>query len=198
MRIRGSWAAVAMLVAGLTTGAFAPAYAGIDCRVQGDMQGQVRACTSAIAKSDLSASDRGIACLYRCQAHDVMRQSARALGDCLTAADLRPVDSSIYSSLSIVYRNLGRNRDAVDAANRAISLNDDRPAYYAGRAAANCKLGDVAASLEDRYRTIDLGYLKVQTLQRVLGDKGYHNGPRDGRMNRETRRGLRAWTEAGC
>ena len=127
-----------------------------------------------------------------------MRQSSRALGDCLTAADLRPKDSSIYNSLSIVYRNLGRHRDAVDAANRAISLNDDRPAYYAGRAAANCKLGDVAASLEDRYRTIDLGYLKVQTLQRVLGDKGYYDGPRDGRMNRETRRGLRAWTEAGC
>ena len=198
MRFSFSCTSVAMAVAGLMLWAAAPAHAAIDCRVKGDMQRQVEACTSTIARSGVSASDRGAAYLYRCQAFDLMRQSGRALGDCLTAADLRPRDSSIYNSLSIVYRNLGRHRDAVDAANQAINLNDDRPNYYAGRAAANCKLGDVEASLEDRYRTIDMGHLNVQTLQRVLSERGFYNGPRDGRFNRETRRGLRAWTEAGC
>lgn len=169
-----------------------------DCRVRGDLEAQIQKCTNLIERSDTSARDRGVALLYRCQAFDMGGRPQRALEDCLAASGANPKDSSIYNSLNIVYRNLGRLEDSVEAASKAISLSGTEGAHFAGRAASHCKLGNIQRSVDDRIRSIELGYLSASRVQNFLSDRGFYNGTPSGEIDYETRRALEAWTRAGC
>ncbi len=207
MKFVSATAATAVLVAGIVMGGVAaiswiatPAAAqSTDCRISGDNAGQIKRCTEVIANKRTSMNDRGIAYLYRCQAHDFGKQFTFALADCLTAADLNPDDSSVHNSLNIVYRNLGRLEESVDAASTAIKMTDGtKGAHFAGRAASLCKLGRVDQSVRDRVKAIELGYLGVEQVQSFLSNQGFYSGSPDGVMNRRTREALRAWTKSGC
>ena len=188
----------AIAAAFLTTVAPASAQDAADCRVRGDLDAQIRKCTDLIERSGTSARDRGVALLYRCQAFDMGGNPQRALEDCLAASGANPKDSSIYNSLNIVYRNLGRLEDSVAAASKAISLSGTEGAHFAGRAASYCKLGEVELSVDDRVRSIELGYLSASRVQNFLADRGFYRGTPSGRMDNATRRALEDWTRAGC
>ena len=169
-----------------------------DCRVRGDLEAQIQKCTNLIERSGTSIRDIGVALLYRCQAHDMGGRPQLALVDCLAATGANPKDSSIYNSLNIVYRNLGRLEDSVEAASKAISLSGTEGAHFAGRAASYCKLGNVQRSVDDRIRSIELGYLSASRVQSFLADRGFYNGAPSGEIDNATRRALEAWTRAGC
>lgn len=168
-----------------------------DCRVRGDLAGQIARCTAIIGDRNVDKVERGVALLYRCQAYDMDRKPDLALADCLTATEMN-TDSSTWNSLNIVYRNLGRLEDSLEAANRAIRMSPDKGGYYAGRAATLCRMGQVDRSLSDRLRSAELGYLKVDRIQQLLISRGFYDGQVDGRMTEATRAALRRWTEAGC
>lgn len=182
----------------LTTVAPASAQDDADCRVRGDLNAQIDLCTDLIERSGTSARDRGVALLYRCQAYDMSGNPQRALEDCLAASGANPKDSSIFNSLNIVYRNLGRLEDSVRAADKAIALSGTEGAHFAGRAASYCKMGRVEQSVNDRVRSIELGYLSVERVQNFLSDRGFYRGVASGRMDDATREALRAWTRDGC
>ena len=171
---------------------------GGDCRVDGDLPGQIKRCSEIISDSTVLRPARGVAYLYRCQARDMQGDFSAALGDCLTSVDLNPDDASTYNSLNIVYRNLGRYRDSVAAATKAMELNPDEGSHYAGRAASYCKLGDYTASLKDRLKAIELGYLNVERVQEFLKSKGFYTKNVDGKMGDGTLKALRDWTDGGC
>lgn len=188
---------MAALAVGLALPAGAVRADDADCRVSGDLKTQIDRCTDFIANAK-TKRDRGVAYLYRCQAHDMLGDSEKALEDCLTSADLNPDDSSIYNSLNIIYRNLKRYEDSIKAADKAIELNDREGAHFAGRAATYCKMGRFDLSYQDRLRSIELGYLDVSRVQKILKERSYYTGEIDGKLGAGTRGALKAWTDNGC
>lgn len=168
-----------------------------DCR-RDDTAAQVKACTATIRNLGASKSQKSIAYLYRCQAHDVRGDYSEARIDCLESLRLAD-DASTWNSLSIVYQNMGRLNDAIDASNSAVSRGGRGIAnYYNTRSNAHCKAGNVNASVNDRIEAMNRGKFKPKTVQSLLKNKGYYNGLLDGKFGSGSKTALRAWTRDGC
>ena len=179
----------------LLAGSLPAAAQSKDCRNE-DRTKQIEQCTAIIRDATVSDPRKATAYLYRCQAHDMLKRYNEARIDCLEALRLGD-DPSAWNSLSIVYQNRGRLNDAVDASNKAVAKSD-RANYLNTRSNANCRAGNVDASVRDRMEAMNRGHFKPASVQSILKSKGYYNGLLDGKFGESSRAALRAWTRDGC
>ena len=168
----------------------------LDCR-DSNRDLQVQKCTNAIQTAS-SDRDRATGHLYRCQAYDMLGKYADALADCQEAVRLNPDDNSTHNSISIIYQNMGRHEQAVDAATRAIQGNDKIAGYFNTRANAHCMVGNIDESMNDRMVAMNKGLYTPKRIQEILAGKGFYKGPLDGNFGQGSRAALRDWTQAGC
>ena len=91
---------------------------------------------------------------------------------------------------------LGRDAEARDDYSVVIAADPGIGAAYAGRAEAHCRLGEVAASVDDRREALRRGALTPDLVIGHLRDTGYLRGTEFTDADRDA--ALLAWTEAGC
>lgn len=182
--------ALAMMVA-------LPTAAAADCRKK-DKNAQLAACTAEIRASGATKAQKRTGYLYRCQANDILGKFNEARIDCLESLRLGD-DASTWNSLSIVYQNLGRYSDALDASNKAVAkTKKNKGSFTNTRANAHCKAGNVNASVNDRLAAINLGHFSAKRVQQFLKGKGVYNGLVDGKFGSGSKAALRKWTAGGC
>jgi tetratricopeptide (TPR) repeat protein len=151
------------------------------CGDESDRARQIRACTQIIQGASANNARRAGAYLYRCQAKDLLKQTAGAIADCERSISLRGTDPSSWNSMAIVYQGAKRWQDAIQAATHAITIGGDRIGnYYNTRANARCGAKEIYGSVADRIQAIKHGRLNASTTQKFLKKQGFYQGAIDG------------------
>lgn len=103
-----------------------------------------------------------------------------------------------HNNRGVALNLLGRFGEAEAAYTRAIGLMPAMAEAVNGRANARCRQGMVEDSLADRERAMELGAFTAEAMQTLMKAEGFYTAAIDGKFGRGSKRGLRAWTEAGC
>ncbi len=110
------------------------------------------------------------------QAQDLLEPAAAAFAQ---ASRLEPAFFEAHANLATVLTALGRTADALDAAERAVTLAPDRPGSLLNRANARRDAGDMAGALTDLTRAVGLapgfaeGWSTLGNLYHDTGDLAY-------------------------
>lgn len=132
----------------------------------------------------------------KANSHADFREYERALAEYAAAIRLDPGYINAYFNRADVYLAMGRDAEAEADFTTVLAAVPDVGEAHAGRAAARCRLGDVAGSVEDRRAAVALGGLELADLTAHLSEKGYLDAAEPDDEALET--ALTEWTAAGC
>lgn len=132
--------------------------------------------------------------------HAAFREYDRALADYRRALELDPDYVTALLNRASLFLELGRAAEARADYDRAAGIEGARGADISIieflRADASCRLGDAAASLEDRLNAIAGGAFARTEMRRTLVETGYlRAGAED---DASFIAALDRWTQAGC